>query len=308
LAGIAVWPLAASSQANSSVIGILVPGNADATGFLKIFREAMHDLGYLEGKNLRVEFRSGEGDPATLSRAANDLVSRKVDVIVAWLTPAVQAAKQATSEIPIVMASAGDPVATGLVASLRRPGGNVTGTAGVPELAGKNIELARELLPAAKKLVALLNETDPFTKLFLAQVSSAAAKEAFELDPVMTNPHGVEASFQRISHDGADAIIVQPSLPGGLCARLALEAHLPAICPAESFARVGGLLAYAGRPTDQFHRAADYVDRILKGAKPADLPVQLPTQFDLVINLKTARALGLTVPPAMLARASDVIE
>jgi putative ABC transport system substrate-binding protein len=124
----------------------------------------------------------------------------------------------------------------------------------------------------------------------------------------MTNPHGVEASFQRISHDGADAIIVQPSLPGGLCARLALEAHLPAICPAESFARVGGLLAYAGRPTDQFHRTADYVDRILKGAKPADLPVQLPTQFDLVINLKTARALGLTVPPAMLARASDVIE
>ena len=192
---------------------------------------------------------------------------------------------------------------------LARPGGNVTGTAAVtPELAGKNVELIRELLPAAKKLAALCNDTDPFTRVFLGQVSRAASKEKFDLNPVMTNSDGVEAAFQRVANDGSDVVIVQPSLPTQLCARLALEAHLPAICPMESFAEVGGLLGYAGNSTDQFRRAADYVGRILKGAKPADLPIQLPTQFDLLINLKTARALGLSVPPAMLARATDVIE
>lgn len=309
LAGVTLWPLVAGAQASSSVVGILVPGNVDPSGLLKTFEEAMRGLGYFEGKNLRIELRSGDNDPASLIRLAKDLVGRKVDVIVAWLTPAVLAAKQATTEIPIVMASAGDPVATGLVASLARPGGNVTGTAAVtPELAGKNVELIRELVPAAKKLAALCNDTDPFTPVFLGQVRRAASKEKFDLNPVMTNSDGVEAAFRRIANDGSDAVIVQPSLPTQLCARLALEAHLPAFCPMESFAKVGGLLGYAGNSTDQFRRAADYVGRILKGAKPADLPIQLPTQFDLLINLKTARALGLSVPPAMLARASDVIE
>ena len=164
------------------------------------------------------------------------------------------------------------------------------------------------MLPAAKKLAALCNDTDPFTRVFLGQVGGAASKEKFDLNPVMTNSDGVEAAFQRVANDGSDVVIVQPSLPTQLCARLALEAHLPAICPMERFAKVGGLLAYAGSSTDQFHRAADYVGRILKGAKPADLPIQLPTQFVLLINLKTARTLGLSVPPAMLARASEVIE
>jgi putative ABC transport system substrate-binding protein len=305
----AASPMAALAQAKSPVIGVLVPGNVDPSGLLNTFREAMRGLGYVEGQNFQIEFRAGDGEPLSLSRLANDLVSHKVDIIVAWLTPAVRAAKQATSDIPIVIAGAGDPVATGLVASLGRPGGNITGMAAVtPELAGKNIELIRELLPAARKLGAMCNETDAFTKVFLEQIRIATTREKFDLDVVMTTVRDFETGFRRIHDNGADAVIVQPSLPTQLVARLALEARLPAICPLESFTRAGGLLGYAGRSTDQFRLAADYVDKILKGSKPADLPIQLPTQFDLSINLKTAHALGLTVPPSMLARASDVVE
>jgi putative ABC transport system substrate-binding protein len=309
IAGTAALPLVAWAQARSPVIGILVPGNLDPTILLETFRQAMRGLGYVEGRNFRIEFRSGDSDPASLTRLAHDLVDLKVDVIVAWLTPSVRAAKQATGEIPIVIAGAGDPVATGLVASLGHPGGNITGMAAViPELAGKNIEIIRELLPAANKLAVVCNETDTFTKVFLEQVRLAAEKANFKLGVIMTTPADVEDAFQRVRNDGAEAVMVQPSLPAQLCARLALEAHLPAICPLESFASAGGLLGYAGHSVDQFRVAADYVDKILKGSKPADLPIQLPTRFDLSINLKTARALGLTVPPAMLARADNIIE
>ena len=307
-AALAIWPPVAA-QTKLHVVGILLPGTIDPTGRLEAFKEAMRNLGYVEGQNLELELRSGNGDPVKLAGLARDLVNQKVDVIVAWLTPSVRAARLATAEIPIVMASAGDPVATGLVASLGHPGGNITGMAAVtPELAGKNIELIRELLPASKKLAALCNETDTFTKVFLEQIGVAAEKQQFELDTLMTDPKSVEAAFQRIRHDGAEAVMVQPSLPTELCARLALDAHVPAICPIETFASVGGLLAYAGRSSDQFRAAADYVDKILKGTKPADLPIQLPTRFDLHMNLKTARAIGLTIPPAMIARASDIIE
>jgi len=310
LTSLAIWPLVAgNAQAKVSVVGILVPGNTDPNPLLSTFREAMRDLGYTEGHNLQIEFRSGDGDPKSLLRLAKELSASRVDVIVAWLTPAVQAAKQATAEIPIVMASSGDPVATGLVASLSHPGGNITGPAAVtPELTGKNIELIRELLPTAKKLAALCNSADTFTRIFVEQVRGAAAKEKLDLDVVLTDREHLEAEFRRLRNDGADALIVQPSLPAQLCARLALDAHLPAISPIESFPKEGGLLAYSCRSTDQFRRAADYVDKVLRGSKPADLPIQLPTQYDLVINLKTARALGLAVPATMLARASDVVE
>src|SRR5665213_129768 len=309
LTSLAIWPLVAgNAQAKVSVVGILVPGNTDPNPLLSTFREAMRDLGYTEGHNLQIEFRSGDGDPKSLLRLAKELSASRVDVIVAWLTPAVQAAKQATAEIPIVMASSGDPVATGLVASLSHPGGNITGPAAVtPELTGKNIELIRELLPTAKKLAALCNSADTFTRIFVEQVRDAAAKEKLDLDVVLTDREHLEAEFRRLRNDGADALIVQPSLPAQLCARLALDAHLPAISPIESFPKAGGLLAYSCRSTDQFRRAADYVDKVLRGSKPADLPIQLPTQYDLVINLKTARALGLAVPATMLARASDVV-
>jgi putative ABC transport system substrate-binding protein len=208
------------------------------------------------------------------------------------------------------MAGAGDPVATGLVDSLARPGGNITGMAGITaELAGKNVELIRAMLPSAKRLGALCNATDPFTKPFLEQIQRAAASEGFVVDPIMISGNEeFEASFRRMRQDGVDAVIVQPSLPTRRAAELAIEAHLPAAAPIEGFAGDGGLIAYSGRSAIQYRQAAVYVDKILKGSKPADLPIQQPTQFDMKINLKTAKALGLAVPPAMLARADEVIE
>ena len=305
----AFWPVAARAQQPKTVtIGILVPGNLDPTPFLSVFKEELRRLGYLEGQNLQFEFRTAKGKIDTLPGLAAELVGARADVIVTWLTPAVRAAKQATSQIPIVMAGAGDPVATGVVASLVRPGGNVTGMAGVTaELAGKNVELIREMLPSAKRLAVLCNAVDLFTKPFLAQIEGAASGAGFELDRIMVNGNDeLETSFLRM--DGVDAVIVQPSLPTKRAAELALQARLPAASPIEGFAREGGLISYAGRSSDQYRLAAAYVDKILKGSKPADLPVQLPTQFDLKINLKTARAIGLMVPPTMLARADEVIE
>jgi putative ABC transport system substrate-binding protein len=310
LASAPLWARSASSQPRVPVVGVLVTGNRDPAPFLNVFKEEMGRLGYNEGQNVRIEVRSAENRTEALADLATGLVESQVDVIVAWLTPAVRAARQATSQIPIVMAGAGDPVATGLVASLARPGGNVTGMAGVTaELAGKSVELIRELLPSAKKLVALCNATDSFTKPFLGQIQIACSKTAFELNPVMIQaPDELESSLSRISREGTDAILVQPSLPSKRVAELALAMRCPAVSPIESFTGDGGLLAYSGRSSDQFRQAAMYVDKILRGSHPGDLPVQLPTQFDLKINLKTAKVLGLTIPPAMLARADEVIE
>jgi len=310
MAGAAAWPLAVSAQAKPDmpVIGFLSTGSVDAAGLLATFKEAMRSRGYVDGQNVRIAFRAADAAPESLSRLAEGLVADKVDVIVAWFTPSVRAAMQATSEIPIVMAGAGDPVATGLVASLGHPGGNVTGAGSfTPELTAKNIELLRELLPDARRLVALCNETDFFRLVFLRQILDAASRLNFEVRTLQTAPTQLEADFPLIRLH-ADAVIVQPSLPLPLCARLAQDAKLPTAAPTESFARLGGLLAYAGVVSDQLQRAADYVDRILKGSKPADLPIQLPTRFELSINLKTARAIGVTVPQAMLARADNVIE
>jgi len=288
IAGAAAWPLAAFAQARSAmpVIGFLCTGSVDAAGLLATFKEAMRSRGYADGQNVRIAFRAADATPGSLTRLAEGLVADKVDVIVAWFTPSVRAAMQATSEIPIVMAGAGSFT---------------------PELTAKNIELLRELLPDARRLVALCNDTDFFSLVFLRQVLDAASRQNFEVRTLMTMPTELEADFPLIRLH-ADAVIVQPSLPLPLCARLAQDAKLPTAAPTESFAKLGGLLAYAGVASDQLQRAADYVDRILKGSKPADLPVQLPTRFELSINLKTARAIGVTVPQAMLARADNVIE
>jgi putative ABC transport system substrate-binding protein len=310
LVGASLWHRSANAQPRVPVIGILVTGSRDPAPFLKVFKDEMNRLGYREGQNVRIELRSAEGKTEALAGLATGLVESKVDVIVAWLTPAVRAAKQATTQIPIVMAGAGDPVATGLVASLARPGGNITGMAGVTtELVGKNVELIRELLPSASKLVALCNATDSFTKPFLEQVQIACAKTGFEAFPVYIHgPNDLEPAISRIGRNGADAMLVQPSLPSKRAAELAVAARIPAVSPIEGFVSDGGLLAYAGRSSDQFRLSASYVDKILKGSRPGDLPVQLPTQFDLKISLKVAKALGLTIPPAMLARADEVVE
>ena len=291
-------------------VGVLVAGNPDPGPFWRVFRDAMRELGYVEGQNVVFEFRSAGGDANRLPELAADLVRLKVDVIVTWQTPTVRAAKQATADIPIVMAAAGDPVGTGLVASLARPGGNITGMAGVTaELAGKSVELIREMLPSARRLAALCNATDPFAKPFLEHIEDAARRAGIELRPFFV--HGreeLEATFPQMRRERMDAVIVQPSLPTRRTAELALNEHLPAVSGARRFAEAGGLMSYSARLADLFRAAAVYVDKILKGAKPADLPVQQPTKFELVINLKAATALGLTVPDTLLDRADGVIE
>jgi putative ABC transport system substrate-binding protein len=306
------WPLAARAQqpAKLPIIGALVIGNTDPGQFWREFRQALRDLGYVEGQNIRFEFRSAEGQVNRLPELAAELVHLKVDVIVAWFTPAALAAQQATREIPIVMAETGDPIATGLVASLPRPGGNVTGIASVSaELAGKSVQLIRDMLPSACCVAALANATDPFSKPFLEQIQLGGQATGTTINAIRISSNAeFESAFAAMEKDRPDAIIVQPSLPSKRAAELALKQRVPAVSVPRWFAEEGGLMSYSARYGELFRKAAVYVDKILKGAQPADLPVEQPTHFELVINMKTAKALGITIPPMLLARADEVIE
>jgi putative ABC transport system substrate-binding protein len=233
-----------------------------------------------------------------------------VDVIVTWFTPPAQVAKQATREIPIVMADAGDPVGTGLIASLSRPGGNVTGIAAITaELAGKCVELIRDVLPSARRVAALINVTDPFSKPFLEKIQLGGEATGTTINPIrISNREEFEAAFAEMENKRPDAIIVQPSLPGKRATELALKHRVPAVSVPRWFAEEGGLMSYSPRFPELFYQAAVYVDKILRGAKPADLPVVQPTKFELIINMKTAKSLGLTIPESFLLRADEVIE
>jgi putative tryptophan/tyrosine transport system substrate-binding protein len=304
----AAWPPAARAQAPLPKIGILAATNAET--FRKLLAEALGRHGYIDGESIAIVFRSAEGKPNLLPKFAAELVQEHVDVIVAHQTPAVHAAKQATNQIPIVMAAAGDPVGTGLVASLARPGGNVTGLSGTTaELGAKTLELLRDMLPSLRRIAILANAADPFTKSFLAQTQTAAKLTHVEAHPIMLQvADDLEPVLASARKAAADAVIVQPSLRRKLAAEIALRHRLPAVAPTRSFAQDGGLMAYAASFADLYAEAAQYVDKILKGSKPAELPVQQPNRFELAINLKTAKALGLTVPPTLLARADEVIE
>jgi ABC-type uncharacterized transport system substrate-binding protein len=307
----AAWPLAThAQQPKVPTIGALVIGNISPEQFWREFRQGLRDLGYVEGQNIRFEFRSAEGHLDRLPELAAELVRLKVDIIVTWFTPTALAAKQATHEIPIVMAETGDPVGTGLVASLPRPGGNVTGMAAVTaELAGKTVQLIRDMLPAARRVTALANATDPFSKPFLEQIKLGGEATGTTINPVrISSPEEFESAFASMEKDRPDAVIVQPSLPSKRAAELALKHRVPAVSVPRWFAEQGGLMAYSPRYVDLFRKAAVYVDKILKGAKPVDLPVEQPTHFDLVFNMKTAKALGLEIPPTLLARADEVIK
>ncbi len=307
-----LWPRATRAQQapKVAVVGALVIGNTDPGQFWREFRQGMRDLGYIEGQNIRYEFRSAHGQLDRLPELAAELVRRKVDVIVTWFTPTAQAAKQVTHEIPIVMADTGDPIGTGLVASLPRPGGNVTGIASVTaELAGKSVQLIRDMLPSARRVTVLANATDPFVKPFLEQVRLGGAATGTTINAVrISSNEEMDTAFAGMEKDRPDAVIVQPSLPSTRAAELALEQRVPAVSVPRWFAEEGGLMSYCPKYAELFHRAAAYVDKILKGAQPADLPVEQPTHFELVINLRTAKALGLTIPPDLLARADEVIE
>jgi putative ABC transport system substrate-binding protein len=312
LGGSAVaWPLTARArQPKVPTIGALVIGNVSPEEFWREFRQGLRDLGYIEGQNIRFEFRSAEGQISRLPELATELVRLKVDIIVTWFTPTAVAAKRATREIPIVMAETGDPIGTGLVMSLPRPGGNVTGIASVAaELAGKSVQLIRDMLPSARQVTALANATDPFSKPFLEQIQLGGEATATAIKLIrISNSEEFESTFAAMEIDRPDAIIVQPSLPSKRAAEMALQHRVPAVSVPPWFVDEGGLMSYSAIYADLFRKATVYVDKILKGAQPADLPVEQPTHFQLVINMKTAKALGITVPATLLARADAVIE
>lgn len=222
--------------------------------------------------------------------------------------PSATAAKQATSDIPIVMAAVGDPVGTGLVASLSRPGGNVTGTTvGAVEVAGKLVELIREVMPSARRFAVLANETDPFTKPYLAEIERVARIIGLAMEPVAVRPAApLEAAFASMTAKAAEAVLIQGSLVRKDSIDLATKHRLPSFSSASIVPRSGGLMSYSAGA--YFRETAAYIDKLLKGAKPADLPVSFPAKFELIVNLKTAKALGLTIAPMLLARADEVIE
>lgn len=304
-------PLSLFAQTQGKVwrVGFLSasPGSASLAEAL---RQGLRELGYIDGRNVLIEFQPAEGKVNALPDLAADLVRKKVDVIVAFQTPAVQAAKQTTNTIPIVMAPAGDPVGTGLIASLARPGGNITGLSStVGELAVKNLEFVREIRPAAKSVAVLANAADPFTKSFLEQIQAPGRAMRIELKTYMIRGEGeFDAAFTEMIKARVDAVMVQGSLPRKRVIELALKHRLPALATARAFAEEGGLISYAANFADLYRQAAVYVDKILKGAKPANLPVEQPTKFELVINMKTAKALGIKIPQTILVRADKVIE
>ncbi len=299
---------AAAQQARSARIGVLLLGGTEP--FLKYFREGLAALGYAEGRNIEIVLRAANSDTARLPQMAQEIAAARPDVIVASETPAVQAAKNAAPATPIVMAASGDPVGTGLIASLARPGGNITGlSAQAAELAGKSLELMRELRPELKRAGVIALERNPLTKPFFAHAERVAGTLGIELATItVPNAAGLDAAFATLEQAASQALVVQPSLPLKPVAALCLARRLPAVSITRAFAEAGGLMSYAASLVQRYRGAADYVDKILKGAKPADLPVGQPTKFELVLNMRTAKALGVTVPDSLLNRADDFIE
>jgi putative ABC transport system substrate-binding protein len=305
-------PLAARAQQSPMKrIGALVIGNADVPSFGNGLRQGLRELGHIEGQHYAIELRSAEGQLSRLPELAVELVRLEVDVIVALFTPCALAAKQATRAIPIVILT-GNPVETGLVESLSQPGANITGLSQMAaETLGKCVELFRDMLPSARRVALIANAADPvFAKSFLEQAHIAGSGTGSEISTVVMvrGPDELEAAFAKVVKEKADAVIIQGSLPTKRMVELALAHRLPAATAPRAFAELGGLMSYSADGPVLYRRIATFVHKILRGEKPADIPVEQPTKFELVINLKTARAIGLTVPPSLLARADEVIE
>ena len=315
--GLLAVPLVAEAQEAAKVarIGWLTPDREVVR--YQAFLQGLRDLGYVEGHNVVIEYRSAEGRLERLPALAAELVSLKVDVIVARATVAALAAKQATRTIPIVFPTVSDPVATGLVTSLARPGGNVTGLSFfTPELVGKSMELLKEAVPGVSR-IAVLWQPPAFAehqgKALLKAAEVAARTLGVRLQVVEARgPDDFEGAFSEMTGARADARVVLTSATFAQAGRrlvdLTAKSRLPAMYPLREYVDAGGLMSYGPNVLDQFRRAAIYVDKILKGAKPGDLPVEQPTKFELVINLKTAKALSLTIPQSLLQRADQVIE
>jgi putative ABC transport system substrate-binding protein len=276
-------------------------------------RQGLRELGYVEGKNIVIEWRSAEGKLDRLPSLAAELVRLKVDVIVAAAPPPTRAAKTATATIPIVMAFADDPVGSGFVSSLARPGGNVTGLSSLaPEISGKQLELLKEIVPELARVAVLGTSTVPQYGLVVKEIELAAKASGVKVQYLdVLNEKGIESAFRAANTEHAGAVVVlgSPILNSQRTriVELATKSRLPATYSRPEYVEVGGLMTYGVKITELFRRAASYVDRILKGSKPAELPIEQPTKFELVINLKTAKQIGLTIPPNVLARADRVI-
>jgi putative ABC transport system substrate-binding protein len=316
LSSAAAWPLVASAQqASAPLVGILLSGSAAASAhYLDAFRSGMLQLRYIEGRNIRYEYRFADGYLDRLPDLAIDLVRLRPNVIVSAPLPSHIALRQATSTIPIVMATGADPVGFGLVTSLSHPGGNVTGLANFAEvLAPKQIDLLRELFPRLSRLGALVNVTNPLHVPQLREIKAAAVASGIDLMPLeIRSPDELGSAFAALVKERVEALAVPPDTVFNnfrrRIAELAATMRMPAIYGYREHVEDGGLMSYGPDNRGNYRRAATYVDKILKGANPGDLPVEQPTKFELVINLKAAKALGLTVPPQLLTRADEVIE
>jgi putative ABC transport system substrate-binding protein len=319
LAGSALWPLAARAQKSGVPrVGIVwIASQSEVAPFNEAFRLGLRELGYVEGETVVIEARFAEGKVDLVRGIAEDLVQHKVDVLVAPSAATVRLLKQATTTIPIVMANVTDPVGFGFVASLQRPGGTITGFSNLMvEQVGKNVELCREAISGLARLAVLVNPTVPDAPLVLKEVQAAAPALGFTVHPVQARqPNELDDAVAQASEARVEALLVS-TIEGMFFANrvriieAAAKHRLPAVFAAPPFglASAGALLAYGANTPDMLRRAADYVDKILKGAKPSDLPVQQPTKFELGVNLKTAKALGVTIPPSILVRADEVIE
>jgi putative ABC transport system substrate-binding protein len=315
--GLLAAPFAAEAQQAGKVyrIGYLTGGlSTDSPVLREAFRQGLRELGWVEGQNVVIEYRFAEGRYDRLPELAAELVRLKVDIIVTVATPAAVAAKDATATIPIVGISLGDPVGIGLIASLARPGGNVTGlsySVGL-ELVRKQLELLKEIVPKVRRVAILSNPANPFHAFATRDVKGAARSLGVQLQLLEARgPTEFDGAFAAMVKKRVGALVVVPDqmfqLHRTRLADLVARSRLPAAYGIREYVEAGGLISYGTSLPDLWRRAATYVDKILKGAKPGDLPVEQPTKFELVINLKTAKALGLTIPPSLLARADEVI-
>ncbi len=306
-------PADAQQLASPQHIGVLLVLTSPEGKEMQAFRQGLRDAGYAEGRDVVIEWRSANGDYARVAELAADLVQRKVDVIVADTTFATQAVKHATSTIPIVMALVADPVGSGLVANLARPGGNVTGLSiMLAELSAKRLQLLKEAIPRLTRVAVIWNPATPYHPKAVEDLKSVASSLALELSFVgARTPEEFGPAFSAVSRAHAQALYVLDAplffTHRTTLLKLASKARLPVISGEKQFADEGGLMSYGANYWDQLRRSAEYVDKILKGAKPGDLPIQQPTKFELVVNLKTAKALGITIPESILLQADEVI-
>ena len=316
LGGAAAWPLAARAQQTAKLptIGYLGTATPATQGqWAAAFVQRLRQLGWIENRNVAIEYRWAEGRSERFVEIATEFVQLKVDLIVASTTPAVIAAKQATAAIPIVFATVNDPVSTGLVASLARPGGNLTGLSNqLGDTASKRLELLREIVPGLRRLGIWANVGNPGTVLEMGEVQAAARTLALEVVTLeIRRAEDIGPAFEGAKGRMDALYVAADPLANSNRVRintLALAARLPTMQGVREYVEAGGLMSYGPNMADGYRRAADYVDKILRGAKPAEIPVEQPTKFELVVNLTTAKALGLTIPESFLLRADEVIE